>query len=112
MDWMRAETRRRRREAERAVPEASAGGLDLLEARDSKRFVERVLGALPDKQREVLVLRLLGDKSYREIAEVTGRAVGTVGWLISLGLAALTAQLGPELGDGPREGLAMARQDD
>ena len=39
------------------------------------------------------MLRLLGDKSYREIADVTGRKVGTVGWLVSEGLKRLSAQL-------------------
>ena len=97
MDQMRAERRRRRREAERAVPEATAGGLDTLEAKDSRQVVESYLFALPDTQREVLVLRLLGDRSYREIAELTGKSVGTVGWLISQGLQRLAAELGPVL---------------
>ena len=97
MDWMRAERRRKRREVERAVPEATAGGIDTLESKDSREVVEGYLLALPDTQREVLVLRLLGEKSYREIAEVTGKSVGTVGWLISRGLQRLASELGPAL---------------
>jgi RNA polymerase sigma-70 factor (ECF subfamily) len=106
MDWMRAEQRRRRREADCAVPEATPGGIDALEARDSRQAAENLLWALPDAQREVLVLRLLGDKSYREIADLTGKAVGTVGWLISQGLQRLSAQLAPALGDEAAPSLA------
>lgn len=95
MDVLRAERRRRRREEERAVPEATAGGLDLLEAQESRRAVEQRLGRLPESQREVLVLRLLGEHSYREIAELTGKTVGTVGWLISEGMRRLTTELLP-----------------
>ncbi len=106
MDWMRAERRRKRREVERAVPEATAGGLDTLEAKDSRQVVESYLFALPDTWREVLVLRLLGDKSYQEIAELTGKSVGTVGWLISRGLQRLSAELGPVLEPEGRGALA------
>lgn len=101
MDWMRAEKRRRRREADCAVPEATLGGIDALEVLDSSRVVEAHLEALPEAEREVLVLRLLAEKSYREIAEVTGRPVGTVGWLISQGLQRLATQLAPVLGHEP-----------
>ncbi len=43
------------------------------------------------------MLRLLSERSYREIAEITGKKVGTVGWLVSEGLKALAAQLEPLL---------------
>jgi RNA polymerase sigma-70 factor (ECF subfamily) len=62
--------------------------------------VEAELQKLPGDQREVLVLRLLGERSYKEIAEITGKKVGTVGWLVSEGLKALSANLAP-LFDGP-----------
>ena len=95
MDAIRGETRRRRREEEVAPVEASTGGLDAVEAGDTREAVERSLQRLPDDQREVLVLRLFGDRSYKEIAEVTGKKVGTIGWLISVGLKALAAELSP-----------------
>ncbi len=50
----------------------------------------------------MLVLRLLGEKSYREIADITGKKVGTVGWLISVGLKALSQELEPLL-TGPNK---------
>jgi len=97
MDQMRSETRRRRREEEVAAHEAvdgrpGGGGA-------TREAVEQGLLKLPPDQREVLVLRLLGDRSYREIAEITGKKVGTIGWLISVGLRALGAELAPLLGE-------------
>lgn len=97
MDVIRSETRRRRREEEVAAPEGGSGGLDSVDARDTRALVERKLAELPLEQREVLVLRLLSERSYREIAEITGKKVGTVGWLVSEGLKALAAQLEPLL---------------
>ena len=51
----------------------------------------------------MLVLRLLGDKSYREIADITGKKIGTVGWLVSVGLKALSAELAPLLSVAPKK---------
>ena len=62
-----------------------------------REAVETSLGKLPADQREVLVLRLLGERSYREIAQITGRKIGTVGWLVSVGLKALGRDLAPIL---------------
>jgi len=97
MDTIRSETRRRRREREVAARDEAQGGLDAVEAHDTRRTVERELEGLPVDQREVLVLRLLAERSYREIAAITGKKIGTVGWLISEGLKALSARLAPLL---------------
>ena len=40
--------------------------------------VRAMLSALTDEQREVLLLRTLGDMSLEQVAEVTGRTVGAV----------------------------------
>ena len=115
MDTLRRESRRRRREETVAPDEASAGGLDGVEARDTRRAVERSLEKLADDQREVLVLRLFGDRSYAEIAEITGKKIGTIGWLISVGMKALATELSPlvavPVGDvpGAAPGIAAAR---
>lgn len=93
MDLLRGEERRRRREAAAAPPEAISGGIETVEDADTRAAVERGLERLPRAQREVLVLRLVGERSYREIAEITGRTVGTVGWLIAEGLKALSSDL-------------------
>lgn len=99
MDLTRSEARRRNREEAVAVGERTPGGQSDVEAGDTRAAVERGLEELPPDQREVLVLRLLGERSYREIAEVTGKKIGTVGWLVSTGLKALSEKLEPLLGD-------------
>ncbi len=98
MDLTRSETTRRRREEAAAPGEATPGGQAQVEADDTRTAVERSLEGLPPEQREVLVLRLFGERSYREIAEITGKKVGTVGWLVSAGLKALSEKLEPLLG--------------
>lgn len=95
MDIIRADQRRKHREREVAPLEATTGGQREIDARDTKAMVEQALAKLPVDQREVLVLRLFAERSYREIAEVTGRKVGTVGWLISEGLKTLSGKLAP-----------------
>lgn len=97
MDTLRAESRRRRRESEVAAHEVTHAGPTGLEQEDTRAAVERELERLPIDQREVLVLRLLSERSYREIAEITGKKIGTVGWLISEGVKALSARLTPLL---------------
>ncbi len=108
MDTRRAEARRRHREEAVAAREEVAEATTELEQRDTVAAVERSLEALPGDQREVLVLRLLGGRSYREIADITGRKVGTVGWLISAGLKALGDRLEPLLEGAPRAAAAPA----
>lgn len=99
MDTLRSETRRKRREESVAAPEQAprsvAAGAEEVEAADTRAAVERGLERLPSDQREVLALRLLAERSYKEIAEITGKKIGTVGWLVSEGLKALAGHLAP-----------------
>lgn len=95
MDIIRSETSRKRREREAASGESVGGGLHGVEEQDTRILIEREIGRLPVDQREVLVLRLLAERSYREIADVTGKKIGTVGWLISEGLKTLSGNLAP-----------------
>lgn len=110
MDAMRSETRRKRREREAAPSEISSGGLDAVEESDTRAAVRREIEKLPVEQREVLVLRLVNERSYQEIAEITGKKVGTVGWLISVGLKALGERLEPLLAlEGGSQSAAVVR---
>jgi RNA polymerase sigma-70 factor (ECF subfamily) len=96
MDTLRSEARRRHREEGVALREGTAdGGIGAVEEQDTRAAVRRELEKLPPDQREVLVLRLVGERSYKEIAEITGKKIGTVGWLISVGLQELGARLSP-----------------
>jgi RNA polymerase sigma-70 factor (ECF subfamily) len=97
MDTQRSTRRRSHREEQAASPEAHDGGIAHVEQADTRAAVERELERLPVDQREVLVLRLLADRSYKEIAEITGRSIGTVGWLVSEGLQQLGERLRPQL---------------
>lgn len=97
MDAQRSEQRRRRREEDTSRTEAVGGGSGPVEGADTRAAVERSLARLPLDQREVLALRLFGERSYKEIAVLTGKKVGTVGWLISVGLKALAGELEPLL---------------
>ena len=106
MDILRSEARRRRREALAAADEATPGGVERGEQEDTARAVERGLERLPEAQREVLVLRLVGERSYREIAEITGRKTGTVGWLISEGLKSLSKELAHLVSQDPDPGAS------
>ncbi len=108
MDTMRSETRRRRREEGAAQHEAADGGATTVEQQDTRAAVRRELETLPQDQREVLVLRLVGERSYKEIAEITGKKIGTVGWLISVGLQELAARLGPVLAMEPARSSGAA----
>ncbi len=56
---------------ERSVEERMAG-------RDDMRILKTCIEKLPAEFREVLILRELEEMSYREIAELTGLAMGTV----------------------------------
>ncbi len=98
MDTLRAEQRRRHREERAAEHDVAREAGSSLDESDTRAAVERSLNRLPAEQREVLVLRLLSDKSYREIAEITGKKIGTVGWLVSIGLRSLSQELAPLFG--------------
>ena len=97
MELVRSETRRRRRERATAARERTADRVPALVEEDTRRAIERGIELLPDGQREVVVLRLLGERTYREIAEITGKKPGTVAWLISEGIRALAERLAPSL---------------
>jgi RNA polymerase sigma-70 factor, ECF subfamily len=69
--------------------------------RDERRTLARLIAALPEEQREVLLLRELEDMSYREIAEVAQVPIGTVMSRLARARAALKA-LWPEAQGEPR----------
>jgi RNA polymerase sigma factor (sigma-70 family) len=56
---------------------------------DSERTLERLVAALPDGYREVLILREIEDMDYRQIALVINAPIGTVMSRLSRARAAL-----------------------
>ncbi len=68
LDWQRAGKRRSRREEARARPEAEPMFAGALEQNERRTAVERALAILPEKQREVLVMRIWGGLTFSQIA--------------------------------------------
>lgn len=58
--------------------------------------VRALLDGLPDSQRDVLLLRLVGDLTVEQVAQALGRSPGAVKQLQRRGLVALRARLGPD----------------
>jgi RNA polymerase sigma factor (sigma-70 family) len=65
--------------------------------RDDERTLGRLMAALPDEQREVLILREIEELDYREIASVTNVPIGTVMSRLARARAALRARWRNEL---------------
>jgi RNA polymerase sigma-70 factor, ECF subfamily len=59
--------------------------------RDERRTLDRLMSALPEEHREVLVLREIEELDYREIATVTNVPIGTVMSRLARARAALRA---------------------
>ena len=69
LDWQRAGKRRSRREEARARPESEPMFAGPLEQNERRTSVETALANLPEKQREVLVMRIWGGLTFSQIAE-------------------------------------------
>ena len=69
--------------------------IDLTVTEDARRIdLHRALATLPERQRQVIVLRYLADLTEEQTAAAMGCAAGTVKSHASRGLAALRAALG------------------
>lgn len=71
-------------------------------AEDDRRMLTRLIAALPEEHREVLLLREMEDLSYGEIAAVTRVPIGTVMSRLSRARAALKVRWLEETAGGPR----------
>lgn len=71
-------------------------------ADEERRTLGRLIDALPDEHREVLLLREMEDMSYREIAVVTQVPIGTVMSRLARARAALRSKWLTEVAGGPR----------
>ena len=85
ISWQAAHDRRRAPSAEQEA-----------EDNDATRRVWALLDRLPPGQREVLVLRILGDLTIDQIAQVMGRSRGAVKQLQRRGMLALRAAVEAE----------------
>jgi len=70
--------------------------------RDERRILERLIAALPEEHRTVLMLREIEEMDYRQIALVTNVPIGTVMSRLARSRAALKARWLQEAGGEPR----------
>ncbi len=95
VDFIRAETSRRRRE-DRTTRETATAGYDLEHQVWDMAVAEQVkdaLVALPDELRQPIQLAYFGGHTYREVAEMLGAPEGTVKSRIRVGLGRLRVNL-------------------
>jgi RNA polymerase sigma-70 factor (ECF subfamily) len=71
-------------------------------ARDGQRTLERLIAALPEEHRTVLLLREIEEMDYRQIALVTNVPIGTVMSRLARSRAALKARWLQEAEGEPR----------
>ena len=99
VDLIRSEERRRRLHLEHGA-EAMARPEEAPPAPgDDAEAAVRALDALSPRERQAVVLKVYGEKSYREIAAIMGISVDNVGVTLSGAMRKLAARLGGR-GDG------------
>jgi RNA polymerase sigma-70 factor (ECF subfamily) len=70
--------------------------------RDQQRTLERLIAALPEEHRTVLMLREIEEMDYRQIAQITNVPIGTVMSRLARSRAALKARWLQEAEGEPR----------
>ena len=89
VDQIRKEARMRESCQQMTLPGADPLASDAMVAQERRGRLDRLLDRLTENQRAVLILKVQGEKSYREISEITGLTVSNVGFLIHRGLKKL-----------------------
>jgi RNA polymerase sigma-70 factor (ECF subfamily) len=84
--------------ADEATPDPESASA----ADEERRTLGRLIDALPDEHREVLLLREMEDMSYREIAKVAQVPIGTVMSRLARARVALRGKWLTEAGGAPR----------
>ena len=84
----------RERATQQAAQKASSV-TGALEAEELRSRVRSEIDRLNPRYREVLLLKVQEDKSYKEIAEITGLTVTNVGYLLHRAMKQLSSRLHP-----------------
>jgi len=90
--------RRAEHAAERTASDAAGAQATrdaALETEESRRRVRAEIDRLNPRHREILLLKIEENKSYKEIAEITGLTATNVGYLLHTAMQALSARLKP-----------------
>jgi RNA polymerase sigma-70 factor (ECF subfamily) len=85
-----------------AMTAATPGPEDESIRRDEQRTLERLIAALPEEHRTVLMLREIEEMDYRQIAQITDVPIGTVMSRLARSRAALKARWLQEAEGEPR----------
>lgn len=99
MDHLRRVTRYRRHTVELAARESRPRAADLpahesaVEAEELREQLHAAIDRLAPRQRELILLRIQEEKSYLEIAEITGLSATHVGFILHQAMKALTRTL-------------------
>ncbi|WP_148595616.1 RNA polymerase sigma factor [Aquisphaera giovannonii] len=96
LSWRRGRERRLRREEAAARQEAESLLEGPAEREERRRAIEAMLGALPEAQREVLVMKVWGGLSFPQISEVLGISANTAASRHRYAMARLRARLTEE----------------
>ena len=96
LDWQRGRARRARREEAAARPEGEPLFAGPAEQAERRAAVAAALGALPEAQREVLVMKVWGGLSFPQIAAALGVPADTAASRYRYALARLREQLAEE----------------
>jgi RNA polymerase sigma-70 factor (ECF subfamily) len=78
-------------------PSSDAGPCEAAGRTEQRRVVARALAQLPDEQRQVVVLHVLGAMRFRQIAHQTGESANTIASRYRYGLAKLQSLLNGEV---------------
>jgi RNA polymerase sigma-70 factor (ECF subfamily) len=80
-------------EGAESLPEDRPNALDLLQRRETSRLVAAAMAALPEEQREVIVLKEYQDLTFLEIAQALDIPLSTVKTRLYRGLGQLRQKL-------------------
>ncbi len=86
------------RKAERvasAAEESEAARAAAVERDETRRCVRAEIAKLNPRHRELVLLKIEENKSYKEIAEITGLTATNVGYLLHMAMKELTRRLTP-----------------
>lgn len=83
-----------------------SGPIAKLERAENASRVERAMAALPNREREVLRLKVEAGLSYKDIAEVMNLSVGNVGFILHAAIARIRDQLREPVRMATAEGSA------
>ena len=97
IDHLRGETRLRKLHAEHGE-ECMSKPSESGEISERAENAAEALSRLSDRERQLVVLKVYEEKSYKEIAEITGLTVGNVGFILHTAIKKLAAMLATKEG--------------